>query len=126
MGEREHPSPATLRGLAPGLTGGLPAEEWVRRLRDRATPDAEALAALEDAHHVDAMGLFDGEVTMAALHAAGYTLVRRSERDALPSVEELATILWTRVRLEGVLHVRDKSEARDLAAVIRAAIEGGR
>lgn len=23
-----------LRGLAPGLTGGLPAEEWVRRIRD--------------------------------------------------------------------------------------------
>jgi site-specific DNA-methyltransferase (adenine-specific) len=28
------PTPADLRGLAPGMTGGLPAEEWVRRIRD--------------------------------------------------------------------------------------------
>ena len=28
------PTPSDLRGLVPGLRGGLPAEEWVRRIRD--------------------------------------------------------------------------------------------
>jgi len=38
------------------------------------------VAALEAAHHVDDMGLFDGEVTLAALIDAGWSLSHDSER----------------------------------------------
>lgn len=44
------------------------------------TPPPDAVAALEAAHHVDDMGLFDGEVTLAALTDAGWSLSHDSER----------------------------------------------
>ena len=44
------------------------------------TPLPDPVAALEAAHHVDDMGLFDGEVTLAALIDAGWSLSHDSER----------------------------------------------
>ena len=91
---------------------------WLRRMATDAgatpmTPPPDAVAALEAAHHVDDMGLFDGEVTLAALIAAGWSLSHDSERRSAVIGSERSDNEALVAALEDMIGLATHGAARD-------------